>query len=97
MKSGVVAPWTLRDRWDFPSSSGVVDTPEAEWLMCIARIVDIEAEGRMGDFNVEAGEAGLAMSTAGRSGALPASRILGSCAPQSRTLPGQGAAMLLDF
>ena len=49
MKKGVVEPWFPVDRWETPSRNEVKESPEAEWFLWIARIVDkIEAEERMG-------------------------------------------------
>ena len=54
MKKGVVDPWYPTDRWDTLPRSAVKDSPEAEWFLWIARLVDrIEAEGRLRDFKAE--------------------------------------------
>jgi hypothetical protein len=54
MKKGVVEPWYPTDRWDTLPRSAVKDSPETEWFLWIARVVDrIEAEGRMQDFKAE--------------------------------------------
>ena len=54
MKKGVVDPWYPNGRWDTLPRSAVKDSPETEWFLGIARVVDkIEKEGRMEHFKVE--------------------------------------------
>ena len=51
MKKGVVEPWFLADRWETPPRSEVKESPESDWFMWIARVVDkIEDDGRMDEF-----------------------------------------------
>jgi len=54
MKKGVVDPWNPTVRWDTLPRGAVKDSPETEWFLWIARVVDrIEDEGRMNDFKAE--------------------------------------------
>ena len=47
MQKGAVDSWVPKDRSDTPSSKLVKDTPETEWFMWIAGIIDeIEDVGR---------------------------------------------------
>ena len=53
-KKGVVDLWILADRWESPPRREVKESPETEWFLWIARIVDkIEVEERMDDFKTE--------------------------------------------
>ena len=52
MQHNAVRPWTPRDRWGTPSRSDVLPSPEAEWFLWLATIVDrIENERKMLDFS----------------------------------------------
>ena len=54
MKKGVVDPWIPAGRWESPPRSEVKESPETEWFLWIARIVDnIEVEEQMDDFKTE--------------------------------------------
>ena len=55
MQKGAVDPWAPEEnRWDTLSRNQVKDTPETEWFIWIAGIVDdIENDGRVLDFKAE--------------------------------------------